>query len=126
MMVAGKKGGANLAIVYQDYQDEEANPARAEEETLKKARLPSDSVSLLNYLRKQTLSAANQEELKALVRQLGDRSFRVRQKASAALLARGAAALPFLRQALGNADLEIARRPKNVSARSSKGPDSGS
>jgi hypothetical protein len=112
MIVAAKKESATLAIVYQDYQEEEANPARAEEETLKKAKLPADSASLLKYLRKQTLSAANQEELKALVRQLGDRSFRVRQKASAALLARGAAALPFLRQALGDADLEIARRAK--------------
>jgi hypothetical protein len=101
-----------LTILYQNYREEDGSPGRAEESILKEAKLAIDSASLLNYLRKQTLSAANQEDLKALVRHLGDPSFRVRQKASAALVARGASALPFLRQALRDADLEIASRAK--------------
>jgi hypothetical protein len=119
---AGGKEGGTLTVEYQDYRDEEPRPGLAEEDALKKARLATDTTSLLNYLRKHILSPANLEEIKALVRRLGDRSYRVRQQASAALIARGAPALRFLRQATRDADLEIAVRAKKCLRQIREGP----
>jgi len=119
---SGGREGGTLTVVYQDYCEEEPRPGQAEEEALKKARLPTDATSLLNYLRKEILSPANLEDIKALVRQLGDRSYRIRQKASAALISRGAPALRFLRHATHDSDLEIVVRAKKCLRQIREGP----
>jgi PQQ-like domain len=81
-----------------------------DEQMLKNAGLVTDSGSLLDFLRKRTLSAAGVESIRELVHQLGDPLYRVRTRASAELVARGAVAVPFLRQALTQNDLETRHR----------------
>jgi hypothetical protein len=96
-----------------------APPARAAEpdpdiapaeQTLKEAGVATDGPGLLAYLRRHTLSPADRERLAAAVRQLGDHAFPVRERASATLAAAGRPALPFLKPALRDPDLEVARR----------------
>jgi HEAT repeat protein len=59
----------------------------------------TDGPALLEVLKKHTPSEADREKIQALVQQLTDPSVAVRDKALADLLALGAAAVPFLRQA---------------------------
>jgi hypothetical protein len=82
----------------------------ADKETLKAAKVQSDGPSLLKLFRSRTMTPAVGDEIQALIRQLGDKSFPLRQKASAALVAKGAVALPLLRAAVGNSDIEVGRR----------------
>lgn len=49
-------------------------------------------------------------EVRRLIEQLGDRDFRVRERAERLLMAEGSAALPLLRKAMGSPDPEIRRR----------------
>ena len=79
-------------------------------ESLKAAGLPADGASLLVYLRQRILAEGDTEKLAALVKQLGDRSFAVRQKATSALIAAGPKAFPFLRQAANDGDAEVRSR----------------
>jgi HEAT repeat protein len=83
-----------------------------EEKLLKEAGLPTDGPGLLDYFRRRTLSQADRERLASLVRQLGNRSFARRERASEALVAVGEAALPFLAPALHDEDPEIVRRAR--------------
>jgi outer membrane protein assembly factor BamB/HEAT repeat protein len=92
-------------------------PAEAPEDDqhiLQKAKVPSDGPELLEFFRKRTLVKADRKQLEALVRQLGDDEFAVREKASAALVKLGARALPVLREAEKTGDdpevLERAQR----------------
>ena len=98
------------ATVYLNYR--ELNPAAADEATLKAAKLASDGPALLDFLRKQVLTDADRKKIAALIRQLGHDAFQMREKASAGLVGRGAAAIPFLRQAVNSSDLEVARRAR--------------
>ncbi|MBV9125202.1 MAG: HEAT repeat domain-containing protein, partial [Planctomycetes bacterium] len=81
-----------------------------DESVLQAAGVPTDSPGLLEYFRKQTLTAAEQERLQELIQRLGDRSFRVREQALLDLIQVGPPALPPLRQALQEDDPEIQRR----------------
>jgi hypothetical protein len=81
-----------------------------DEQALQAAAIPSDGPGLVAFFRKQVPGPADQVEIARLVEQLADKAFRVRQKASADLLARGGKAVPQLRQALGNPDGEVRRR----------------
>jgi hypothetical protein len=93
---------------YSDYR--EPDMITADEHVLKAAGQGVDGPALLAYLRKQSQVGPDWDQLKALVRRLGDTSETVRAKAAADLVARGAAAIPVLRQARTDADPEIARR----------------
>jgi HEAT repeat protein len=90
----------------------EPNFTAADEETLKAGKLNTDGPALLDYLRKKTPAGGNTAKINTLIEQLGDDSFEKREKASAELIAMGAAALPQLRQALQSNDTEIQRRAK--------------
>ncbi len=70
----------------------------------------TDGPALLAEFRKRTLSAADQDKVQALIRKLGDKSFRVREQATADLVAYGTVVVPLLRAALKGADLERQRR----------------
>jgi HEAT repeat protein len=70
----------------------------------------NDSRTLLEFFRKQTPSEGDKIRLANLVRQLGASTFRAREQASADLGAAGRSALPFLRAAVKDPDVEIARR----------------
>src|SRR5207245_742394 len=62
------------------------------------------------FFRRQTATRAAQDKLARLVQQLGDKSFKIRDKASAELPALGMIAVPLLRQAATSADPEVACR----------------
>lgn len=64
---------------------------------LQDAGLPADGASLLVYFRARLLQPGDAEKLAGLVKQLGDRSFSVRKKASDTLIASGPKAIRFIR-----------------------------
>jgi hypothetical protein len=86
------------------------------EQTLREARQGSDGAALLDFFRRRTVPAADRAKLVALVRQLGDDEFEVRQKASAQLRRTGRPVLPLLRRAATDPDPEIARRAQRLVA----------
>src|SRR5262249_33294972 len=66
--------------------------------------------ALLGEFRKRTLSPADLDRAHALIRNLNDKTFRVRDQAEADLIAHGAAVVPLLREASKATDLEQRRR----------------
>jgi hypothetical protein len=89
----------------------EFDTTAADEQLLKRANLGTDSDALLDFFRKRTLSQVDQERIKQWVVELGDDSFPVREKASAALIEQGVAAMPLLRAAFRReTDPEVLRR----------------
>jgi outer membrane protein assembly factor BamB len=96
---------------------------RADEATLRAAGLATDDPALVEFFRKRTLSAADRARLTVAVRRLGDHSFVVREQASNDLIAAGRSALPFLRPALTDADLEVARRARRALDSIERGPE---
>src|SRR5262245_41491966 len=92
---------------------DEANLRAADEKLLQEAGLKADGPALLDFFRKRTLSDADIAKLADTVRRLGDKSFTVREKATADLIAAGRSASPFLRIGLKDADLEVARRAQD-------------
>src|SRR5215831_14151923 len=89
---------------------DEPDAAALDERVLKEARLAVDGPSLLEFFRKRTISNTDLERIGQLIRDLGDDSFELRQKASAQLVATGAAAVPLLKQATKSEDIEVVRR----------------
>ncbi|MCI0456684.1 MAG: hypothetical protein L0Z62_06855 [Gemmataceae bacterium] len=87
--------------------------AAADEQLLKSAHLPTDGPGLVTFLRKQVLTEADTKRIQALIGQLGDGTFKVRDRALAGLVACGPAALPLLRAASKPLDLEGQRRVAN-------------
>jgi hypothetical protein len=92
-----------------------AGPVRAEEiahdaRTLRDAGIGSDGPALLAYLKAQTPTETDRARLAAAAQRLGHRSFTVREKALRTLTGAGRPALPYLKAALANRDLEVVRR----------------
>jgi hypothetical protein len=90
-------------------------PARIEqvaedEQRLRDAKVGTDGPALLEFFRKRTITDARLFDIQGLIHRLGDDSFEVRQKASADLAALGPVALPLLKQATKDRDVEVARR----------------
>jgi HEAT repeat protein len=93
---------------------EDAPPSGADKETLKAAKVGTDGPALLEFLRRRTLTPAERARINGLVRQLGDRSYKVRQKATASLVACGGAAVAALRGVANDADLEVSVRAEEA------------
>src|SRR5438045_1603868 len=75
------------------------NDTRADDEkVLKAADVATDGPGLLAFFRKHTPTPEDEKRVGELVRQLGDKAFRVREKAAADIIALGATALPALRE----------------------------
>jgi peptidyl-prolyl cis-trans isomerase B (cyclophilin B) len=87
-----------------------AGAIKDDEETLKAAGLGTDDAALIDFFRSKTPVDADREKIAALIRELGDNAFRVREKASSELVKIGVRAAPFLRQAKDSRDFEVARR----------------
>jgi hypothetical protein len=98
------------ATVFDDYRAVE--PAAEEERALKAAKVAIDADGLLTFLRGQVRADADLEKVRALVKQLGDDSFEVREKATQGLIDLGDAALPELRRATKDGDAEVAARAR--------------
>src|SRR5216684_3898718 len=79
-----------------------ADEAAGDERLLKDNKIATDGPGLLEFFRKRAVSAADEDHLKALIRQLGDDDFWKRQQASGQLVSAGKRAKPLLRQALGD------------------------
>src|SRR5690349_22953187 len=62
---------------------------REDEQLLKSSGVLTDGQGLLEFFRARTLTAADSERVSDLVRRLGNRSFPVREKASADLVTLG-------------------------------------
>jgi hypothetical protein len=82
----------------------------ADERLLREAGVGTDGGELLAFFRRNTPSAAEKQRLAALIKQLGDNDFTVREKASRELEKAGRPALPLLRKALESTDAEVVRR----------------
>ena len=67
-------------------------------------------VGLVLFMFQAQSAETPQPATESLIKQLGDKNFRVREKAGQSLEALGEAALPFLRKALQESDPEIHRR----------------
>jgi hypothetical protein len=100
----------------------EPEPAAGDVQLLKEHGIATNDAGLLEFFRQRTLTDANRERVERLVRQLADRSFRVREKASAAVIELGPLALPALRQAIGSSDPEAARRAERCLHEIERGP----
>jgi hypothetical protein len=74
------------------------------------ARLNPDGSNLIPFLRSRVLNKGARDELRALIRQLGDDSFEAREKASRRIVEIGSFALPFLKTAQRGAEPEVRRR----------------
>jgi hypothetical protein len=79
---------------------------------LRAANVATDGPGVLSFIRAHTLTEDDLERLRVSVRLLGSSEFLERENASRSLIAAGRPALSFLRPALGDPDLEIARRAR--------------
>jgi hypothetical protein len=102
-----------------------AEDADPDEKTLRDNKVATDGPGLLRFLRSRTLDDNDGEKLKALIRQLGNDSFREREKATAELLRYGRLALPFLRAGTKDSDAEIAHRSRRCIEKIMAGPGPG-
>ncbi len=93
------------------------------QQPLRRADLPGDAASLLQFFRQRTPSSAKMDELVLQVRQLGAVAYKARQKALAQLVHAGHRARPLLREALTDPDPEIARRAAVALQRTATDPD---
>ncbi|MCS6851001.1 MAG: HEAT repeat domain-containing protein [Gemmataceae bacterium] len=84
-----------------------------------------DGPRLLQLIQERTLDGPARERIRRLIGQLGDDSFAVRERASAALVAYGSTALPFLQEAAEASDPEVARRARACLERIAQGGPPG-
>ncbi|MCI0460735.1 MAG: hypothetical protein L0Z62_27605 [Gemmataceae bacterium] len=110
-------------VYYYDYKRYDA--AEPDERALNAAKVTTDGKGLIEFLRRRTPDEAEQVRIKDLIIKLGNRSFAVRQKATAALKECGIKAAGLLREALRNADLEVKRRAQQCLDHVTQGPDTG-
>jgi HEAT repeat protein len=83
-----------------------------DEQLLKSAGVGLNVAELRAFFQKRTLSEADLARLQTMVRELGDPSFTVREKASQRLREYGRPAVFYLERALTDPDLEIAYRAR--------------
>lgn len=111
----GKKFDTGKETLHETFLNDyvEPNLAAPDERILREAKMEATDAALLAFFRANPLSKAASDCARALICQLGDDQFRVREKASRDLVALGARALPLLREAVKNTDLELARRARD-------------
>jgi hypothetical protein len=111
----GLETEAVTEVILRDYR--ELNLGAADEKALKEAKIDFDGPALVKYVRGLIPDAANIARAKALIKQLGDDSFDVREKATADLIKLGRIAVPLLQQASKDDDREVARRADDCLSR---------
>src|SRR5262249_21093336 len=113
---------AAQGILSKEVYDAAANSAKQDAKLLQGQKIAADEASLLAFIKKRTLSKSDQNRLRNLVTQLGSKTFRIRNKASKELTLYGSAALPYLRPALKDPDVEIKERAAKCIALIESGP----
>jgi hypothetical protein len=98
-----------------------ADGSVSDEQVLRRAGIATDGAGLLRFFRQRTLDGADEMRIQALVRELGDDQFKVREKASHQLVSIGARARPYLQAAVKDEDPEIARRARECLRRIREG-----
>jgi hypothetical protein len=98
------------------------NPEDTDLKTLRAAQVATDGPGLLDYFRRRTIGESERERIVALIQQLGDDSYAVRDRATSALSQYGLPAVGLLRQALNHHDVEISRRAERCLAAIEKLP----
>jgi hypothetical protein len=93
------------------------------ERALRKAGASTDGPGLLAFIRARTLNETQRKELAKKVRALGSAEFEEREKVGRELVAVGRLALPYLRSAVNDPDLEIARRARGCIERIQRDPN---
>ncbi len=88
------------------------DPVAPEEALLKRQGVATEGPGLLDALRKGTLTAAEREQIKSLIRGLGSNQFAVREKSKKGLVAQGRRAVALLRDAAKDPDPEVASRAR--------------
>jgi HEAT repeat protein len=101
-----------------------ADSLALDEAMLKAANVAVDGPGLLDFFRKQTRPGVDRTRIDALIKQLGDDSYDVRQKATLGLIDVGESAVPQLRDALRHSDPEVVFRSKECLQRISTGKTS--
>jgi hypothetical protein len=89
----------------------------ADEMVLKTGKVGTDGPALLDYLRKQMKARPKATQIQALIRNLGNFSYDVREEASDSLVRLGVVARTALEKARDDRDVEIARRAEQCLAR---------
>src|SRR5262245_54698629 len=115
-----------LALLFMPANGPSAEPSAValDVQMLREANIATDGPGLLAFLRKRTLANSDLDHIRALIRDLGNDSFETREKASAQLVASGAVAIPLLRLATRDPDIEIVRRAEDCLRRIGQAPES--
>src|SRR5262245_55852042 len=101
-----------LALLPGRGRGDQDGQAERDEQTLREAGVDTDGPALLAYLRKHTTTDGDAATIRRLIRDLGDDLFRVRERATARLMAVGERAVPFLRTVEAARDPEVACRAR--------------
>jgi HEAT repeat protein len=94
----------------------------ADKTLLRESGIPLEPTALVHFLRQRTLDEDARVKLEALIRQLGNSSYRLREEATQKLLSMSTSVLPFLDAAARDHDLEIAHRAARVYEQIRRGP----
>jgi hypothetical protein len=97
-------------VYYRDYGSVDATAT--DEKLLKDAGVGTDAAALLAFFQKR--GDGNVAKIAALITQLGDEAFDKREDATNQLIKIGAEAVPALKAALKNTDLEVVRRAEAI------------
>jgi HEAT repeat protein len=111
LCAAGAVGGASCD-----------DSASADEELLRSAGLRPEARDLIEFFRQRTLTDEHHRQFERLIHELGDERYEAREAASRRLVAAGPPVLPFLRRAVKDADLEVARRAEGCVSQIERGP----
>jgi HEAT repeat protein len=84
-----------------------------------------DDAAILDYFRKRRLTDDERTRVQALIDQLGDNAFLVRQRATDALVKFGSRAAGMLRRASRTPDAEVSERAREVLRRVGRKPSKG-
>jgi hypothetical protein len=99
-------------VFYNDYKV--VDTTAADEKLVKAAGVGVDAVALLDFFRKRGGGDSKRDKILALITQLGDDAFDKREDATNQLIALAGVAVPFLKDALKNGDLEVVRRAEMI------------
>jgi len=102
--------------------DDEADRVEADVRLLKESGLSAERNVLVRFFQLRTLSDADRAEVPKLIERLGDDKFDEREAAQAALLARGPSIRDALDKQRDHADVEVARRCRELVDRIDHGP----
>jgi hypothetical protein len=96
--------------------------ADADARLLRESGVAGDGAALLAFFRGRTLTDADRRRIEEMVRHLGSTVYEEREQATRGLVRRGPPALPFLRRAADDPDLETRRRARRCLEEIEAGP----